>query len=192
MSKAVFLDRDGVLMRLVLNHATGDYESPKSVEDVALLPQAAQSLQELQAAGYGLFLVSNQPDYAKGKTTLEMLDSIHAKFHSLLASQGIRFTEYYYCRHHPQGVAPRYSYACECRKPKPFFLLKAKEEHSIDLRNSWIIGDQDTDVECGKAAGTETILIETTESAETRGAIQPDYRVRNLLEATDIIFNNRK
>ena len=192
MSKAVFLDRDGVVTKLVMNRATGDYEAPKRVEGLELLPNVASCLRKIQESGRSLFLVSNQPDYAKGKTTLEMLDAIHEEMHRILVSEGIRFTEYYYSSAPPQGIVPGYSYACECRKPEPFFILKARDEYGIDLKSSWMVGDRDTDIGCGKAAGTKTILIEIAETAGKRGAVRPDYRVRDLREATNIILNNRE
>ena len=191
MSKAVFLDRDGVVTKLVMNRATGDYEAPKRVEDLELLPNVASCLRKIQESGRSLFLVSNQPDYAKGKTTLEMLDAIHEEMHRILVSEGIRFTEYYYCRHHPQGIVPA-TVCVRMQETGTFLYLKARDEYGIDLKSSWMVGDRDTDIGCGKAAGTKTILIEIAETAGKRGAVRPDYRVRDLREATNIILNNRE
>jgi len=188
MVEAVFLDRDGVLDELILNPATGDYEPPHRIEDMKLFPYVIECLRKIQNAGYDLFLVSNQPDYAKGKTTLEALEKVHKKFDQLLTSQGIYFREYYYCYHHPQGIITEYSSECVCRKPKTFFLFKAEEDYNIELGNSWMIGDRDTDIQCGKVAGTKTILIEEPLSWKKRGKSQPDYRAQNLTEAVDIIL----
>ena len=105
-----------------------------------------------------------------------------------MKSQGIHFREYYYCYHHPDGIIPEYSSECVCRKPKPFFLFKAEEDYNIELGNSWMVGDVDTDIECGKAAGTKTILIEEPLSVKKRRKSQPDYRVKNLKEAVNIIL----
>jgi D-glycero-D-manno-heptose 1,7-bisphosphate phosphatase len=188
MVEAVFLDRDGVLNELVLNPATGEYEPPHRAEDLKLFPYVINCLKKIHDSGYDLFLISNQPDYAKGKTTLGALDEVHDKFDRLLTSQGIHFREYYYCFHHPEGIIPEYSYECMCRKPKPFLLFKAEEDYNIELGNSWMIGDRDTDIECGKAAGTKTILIEEPLSVKKRGKSQPDYRAKNLAEAVNIIL----
>ncbi|MFA4935796.1 MAG: HAD-IIIA family hydrolase [Candidatus Methanoperedens sp.] len=188
MVEAVFLDRDGVLNELVLNPATGEYEPPHRIEDMKLFPFVIECLEKLRKAGYDLFLVSNQPDYAKGKTTLEALEKVHKKFHQLLTLRGIHFRKYYYCYHHPQGIIPEYSYECMCRKPKPFFLFKAEEEHNVELGNSWMIGDRDTDIECGKAGGTKTILIEEPLSVNKRGNSMPDYKVKDIREAVEIII----
>ena len=188
MADAVFLDRDGVLNELILNPATEEYEPPHRVEDMKLFPYVIECLGKIQYAGYDLFLVSNQPDYAKGKTTLGAMEEVHKRFDRLLTSQGIHFRKYYYCFHHPQGIIPEYSSECVCRKPKPFFLFKAEKDHNIDLGNSWMIGDRDTDIECGKAAGTKTILIEEPLSVKNRGNSHPDHRVKNLKEAINIIL----
>ncbi len=188
MVEAVFLDRDGVLNELVLNHATGEYEPPHRIEDMKLFPYVFECLEKIQNAGYDLLLISNQPDYAKGKTTLEALEKVHKKFDQLLTLQGIHFRKYYYCYHHPKGIIPEYSYECMCRKPKPFFLFKAEEDHNVELGNSWMIGDRDTDIECGKAGGTKTILIEEPLSVHKRGNSQPDYKVKDLKEAVEIII----
>lgn len=188
MVEAVFLDRDGVLNKLVLNPATGDYEPPHRIEDMKLFPYVIECLGKIQTAGYDLFLVSNQPDYAKGKTTLEALEKVHKRFDQLLTLQGIHFRKYYYCYHHPRGIIPEYSYECRCRKPKPFFIFKAEEDYNVELRNSWMIGDRDTDIECGKAGGTKTILIEEPLSVNKRGNSIPDYKVKDLREAVEIII----
>jgi D-glycero-D-manno-heptose 1,7-bisphosphate phosphatase len=190
MKKAVFLDRDGVLNELTLNPVTGEYEPPHSPDDLIIFPDVIESLRILQEAGFILFLISNQPDYAKGKTTLENIMAVHGRLDRILKSEGIRFREYFYCYHHPQGIVPEYSFACECRKPKPYFLLKAARNYGIDLVHSWIIGDRDTDIECGKAAGTWTILIEKQYSSGFRGSIDPDFKAANLKDSVKIILDN--
>jgi D-glycero-D-manno-heptose 1,7-bisphosphate phosphatase len=191
MKSAVFLDRDGVIIELVLNPATGEYGPPRTPEDIVLCPDAVDSLRALQDTGFELFLVSNQPDYAKGKTTLENLQAVHKRLDGLLRSYGVRFTEYYYCYHHPDGVVPEYSFVCECRKPKPYFLRLAAEKYNIDLSRSWMTGDRDTDIGCGRTAGTRTILIVYPHSSGYRGSSQPDYKTANLKEAVQIILRNQ-
>jgi D-glycero-D-manno-heptose 1,7-bisphosphate phosphatase len=190
--KAVFLDRDGVLDALVLNKATNEYEAPHSVGELKLLPMVIPGLKRLQAAGYELFLVSNQPDYAKGKSTLAELKLVHSRFDRLMKDHGVHFRQYYYCFHHPQGVVPRYSYECECRKPKPFFLIKAGEAYGLNLAASWMVGDTDKDVGCGKDAGVNTILVGYKLSVKQRVDSVPDYRAKNLNEAVDIIIKHSK
>ena len=179
--RAVFLDRDGVLSALVLNPQTGEHESPHVPANLRIMPGAAAAAQRLQEAGYLLFVVSNQPSYAKGKATLENIQAIAAQFDSLLRAEGVALTRAYYCYHHPQGIVPEYSYACLCRKPKPQFLFDARDEFALDLRRSWMIGDRETDVECGRRAGCRTILIKNPLSAKGRSG-----RIRGTLSAKDL------
>jgi D-glycero-D-manno-heptose 1,7-bisphosphate phosphatase len=157
--RAVFLDRDGVLNRNVFNPATGEYESPGRPEDFVLAPNALESLSRLQAAGYLLFLVSNQPNYAKGKSTLEELEQVHALLTRALDQAGIVFAEFFYCFHHPHGVVPSHSGKCDCRKPSAYFLHRAAAEFGVTLSDSWMVGDRASDIECGQAAGVRTIRV---------------------------------
>ena len=188
MAPAVFLDRDGVINRLVFNPATGSYESPHRPEAWELLPGVLEALQRLQGAGFALFLVSNQPSYAKGKATLEHLHAIHDRLLAQLAAEKISFTAFYYCYHHPEGSAAGYSGPCACRKPKPFFLLQARDEFQIDLGASWMVGDQDTDVECGSAAGVKTVLVHNPDSRAYRGKSRPLFAAEDLPGAVEIIL----
>ena len=191
MKPAVFLDRDGVINELVLNPATGEYESPQRPEDLVICQGVPESLQALQTHGFDLFLVSNQPDFAKGKTTLEQIQAVHSKLDHILKSNGILFRDYYYCYHHPNGVVPEYSFVCECRKPKSHFLEIAAKTYYIDFSGSWMIGDRDSDIECGKTAGTRTILIKNPCSSGYWGTSTPDFTAKNLKESVQIIFYNR-
>lgn len=189
MKKAVFLDRDGVLIDLVVNPLTGEFEPPHTPLELTLIPGSMMALRCLQEAGFLLFLVSNQPDYAKGKVRLEDIRSVHARFAHLLGTEGIRFQEFYYCYHHPSGKIPDYSYDCECRKPKPYFIEKAVREYRLDVTLCWMVGDRDSDIACGKAAGTRTILIEEARSSAYRHGIPaPDYKTANLKDAATIIL----
>lgn len=180
MKKAVFLDRDGVINELVLNPVTGEYEPPRSPDNLTLFPDVITSLRNLQDAGFELFLISNQPDYAKGKATFKQIQAVHDRFDQILKSEEIRFCDYYYCYHHPEGIVPGYAISCECRKPKPYFLLKAAREYGIDLAASWMVGDRDTDIECGKAAGVRTVLIKNPQSSKYQGLSNPDFTTVNL------------
>ena len=192
MNTAVFLDRDGVINYPVLNLKTNEYEAPANKDDLKLVPEVIEVLKELQGLDYKLFLVSNQPDYAKGKTTLENLRSVHNKIHSILSENNIIFTEYYYCYHHPNGIVPEYSIPCECRKPGNLFLKQAKLKYDLDLLHSWMIGDSDVDIFCGQSTGTRTIMIKIKESAHRAGQSNPDFVVNNLREAAEVIKREYK
>lgn len=158
-ARAVFLDRDGVINPNVWNPATGCYESPLTEEDFSLAPGVPSALRSLQQAGYLLFLVSNQPNYAKGKASLETLTAIHKKLEGALSENSVRFAAFYYCLHHPEALVPELRGGCICRKPSPHFLFEAQRDFGVDLRRSWMVGDRATDIACGQAAGARTILI---------------------------------
>ena len=104
---AVFLDRDGVINRNVLNPLTGTWESPLTVEDFELMPNVLVALRALRKAGFLLFVVSNQPNYAKAKATLQILKNIHNRLLDILCKEQIEFAAFYDRLHHPHGVAPR-------------------------------------------------------------------------------------
>lgn len=185
--KAIFLDRDGVINYPVLNPKTNEYEAPFNEKDLILFPKIVESLKELINLNYKLFLVSNQPDYAKGKTTLENLLSVHKKLDKILKENNLVFSEYYYCYHHPHGIIPEYSIVCECRKPGNLFLREAKLKYSLDFSNSWMIGDRDVDIFCGESMGAKTILIKQKHPDGKSGQSNPSYVVNDLEEAVEII-----
>jgi D-glycero-D-manno-heptose 1,7-bisphosphate phosphatase len=191
MNKCVFLDRDGVINPLVYNPLTNDYESPHRIEDFSVFPYVGKALKLLQANHYNLFLISNQPSYAKGKTSLDNIYTIQTALDTYLQEHGIIFTAYYYCYHHPAGIVPEYTQVCDCRKPKSKFLVDAQAEFALDYRSSWLIGDQDSDVECGQSQGLQSIQIENVHSVLKRGKSTPTYKVNNLLQAVEIIINKQ-
>ncbi len=178
---AIFLDRDGVINSNVPDPATGEYGAPLTADGFQLAPGAIGGLVALQRTAFPLFLISNQPNCAKGKSTLEELAAIHRKMQEGLDAAGISFADFYYCYHHPRGTVAGYSGPCECRKPSPHFLYRAKEEHGISLTDSWMIGDRVTDIEFGRAAGLHTIRV-----AEDHPAKRRPYEVKADFEATDL------
>jgi D-glycero-D-manno-heptose 1,7-bisphosphate phosphatase len=189
VARAVFLDRDGVLNRNILNPATGEYESPGRPEEFELVPDVLESLGRLQAAGYLLFLVSNQPNYAKGKNSLEELQGVHSLLTGALDAAGIGFARFFYCFHHPQGIVPSHSGRCDCRKPSPYFLNQAAAEFGVSLPDSWMVGDRAADIGCGQAAGVRTIRVLEDHPA-TRAANEPvpTFEARDLSHAVSLIL----
>ncbi|PYQ26774.1 MAG: HAD family hydrolase [Acidobacteria bacterium] len=171
MNRAIFLDRDGVLDELVFYKSSGEWEAPRRLSDLQMIDVRA-SLQRLVDAGWLLFIVTNQPSHAKGKATRDDLETVHGEI--LRRLNGL-ITRSYVCFHQADD-------GCDCRKPSPRFLREAAQEFNIDLSQSWMVGDQDTDLACGRAAGTHVALVEHPRSANKRGAITPEVRGRNLDE----------
>lgn len=171
MRKALFLDRDGVLDELVFHEDTGGWEAPRNPGEVRLRPGVRDALQRA-AAGWMLFVVSNQPDAAKGRVTHDALAATHRRLVELLGGAP-PITEFFYCFHRAED-------RCVCRKPQPHFVLEAARKYDIDLAQSWFIGDFDTDIECGRRAGTHTALLEYEHSADKRGNQRADLICRDL------------
>jgi D-glycero-D-manno-heptose 1,7-bisphosphate phosphatase len=156
---AVFLDRDGVLNELVPDPDSGRGESPLAVEDVQLIPGAANAAARLMLCGYLLVCVSNQPAAAKGKVSTAQLLAVHQRLIELLATEGVTFAAWRLCLHHEHGIVARLSGPCACRKPAPGMLLDVAGSLGLDLASSWMVGDTDADIEAGIAAGCRTLLV---------------------------------
>lgn len=170
MNRALFLDRDGIVDELVYYESSGEWESPRNLADLKMLD--ATPLQRFVDAGWLLFLVTNQPSHAKGKTSLEELREVHD---AVVRALPVPITRSYLCFHRSEDH-------CECRKPKPYFLHEAARDFDVDLTASWMVGDQDSDLLCGRAAGCRVALMENPQSANKRGKVEPDLRVRDLAE----------
>jgi D-glycero-D-manno-heptose 1,7-bisphosphate phosphatase len=189
MNKAVFLDRDGVINEMVFDKLNNEFVPPFIKQDLKIYEGVIDSLKQLSENEYKLFLVSNQPDYAKGKTGLENLKEVQDELHRILTLNEIVFSGYYYCRHHPDGVIPEYSMQCDCRKPGNYFVKKAITEFDIDVQNSWFVGDRDKDVICGINSGLRTIRIQSG-YYEYNDDTDAEFVVENLNQATNIILLN--
>jgi D-glycero-D-manno-heptose 1,7-bisphosphate phosphatase len=188
-ARAAFVDRDGTINELVPDPQTGLPESPLRVEDVALIPGAADALRRLAAGGWLLVGVSNQPAAAKGTVSPEQMADVQARVLELLGADGARLDDFRICPHHPEGVVPGLAGPCDCRKPAPGMLLDAARDLDIDLERSWMIGDTDGDVLAGAAAGCRTVLIEQEASGHKRkGTGQPDAVVPDLQDAAALLL----
>ena len=186
---AVFLDRDGVLNALVADPRSGAPESPLAAADVRLLPGAAAAAARIARAGFALACVTNQPAAAKGLLPVCELLAVHARVLELLAREGVQLTGTRLCAHHPQGVVPALSGPCACRKPAPGMLLELAAALRIDLAASWLVGDTDSDVQAGRAAGCRTVLIEHPDSEHKRSSrIRPDLHARDLGHAAELLL----
>ncbi len=169
-NKAVFLDRDGTLNEEIFDTNLNKTRPPWKVLEFKLKPNVVESLQTLYNNSYLLFIVTNQPDYAKNNVSLRTLVDIRNYAFSTLYESNVWIKDDYYCFHHPTVCN------CECRKPSPYFLLQAAKIYDIDLSQSWMIGDRDSDIECGQRAGTKTILIDNK---------------TQIKEATEIILGDK-
>jgi D-glycero-D-manno-heptose 1,7-bisphosphate phosphatase len=187
--KAVFFDRDGVLIE--------ERWPLLSADEIHLSPGVGEALARLKAAGFLLMVVSNQAVVARGMITLSQLDEIHAELGRRLTLAGSPpLDAIYACPHHPEATLPAYRVECDCRKPRPGSLLRAAREHNLDLAGSFMVGDRITDVLAGSRAGCRTVLIESPATAEPPivtlepidETVRPDYVCRDLAAAADWIL----
>jgi len=145
---AIFLDRDGTL-NVDTNHLY-------RVEDWRWIPGAKAAIQRFKAEGFLVIVVTNQSGIARGLYTAADVDRLHHCINNELKADGCEIDGFYYCPHHPDFGE---KIGCECRKPNPAMLYRAKADHSIELAQSWMIGDKLTDTAAGLSAGTRAILV---------------------------------
>ncbi len=140
-NKALFLDRDGVLNKLV------DNRPPWHKSEVIFYSAAKSILQIAISKNFLPIVVTNQPDAGRGKLSYENLHSINR-----FICEHLQIKLFYICDHPFDNI-------CECRKPKPGMLLKASSENNIDLSESFLIGDREKDIQAGINAGCKTIFL---------------------------------
>lgn len=150
--KAVFLDRDGVLLDNSEHYYIFRPEQVKWVNEVP------QNLNHIAEKGYQLFIVTNQGGVAKGEYTMQEVDAIHRLMLDFLKQYQVEINEIAVCPHHPEVEK------CMCRKPSPLMIERLIAKHKIDPSISFFIGDSVTDMQAAKAAGLQEILIPANQS----------------------------
>jgi D-glycero-D-manno-heptose 1,7-bisphosphate phosphatase len=177
--RAVFLDRDGTLNR--------ERGFVHRVADLELLDHVVDGLARIQALGFELVIATNQSGIARGYFTEAEMHAFNRALCQLLAAQGVRIADVYYCPFHPtEGIGP-YRRESTLRKPQCGMLLAAAEEHQLDLRGSFVIGDKPSDVMAGQAAGCGTIWLHSGSQPPEPLEAQPDLIASDLLESAEFI-----
>lgn len=172
---AVFLDRDGTI-----NEEHGYLREP---EAVALLPTVCEALALLNALNIPVIVVTNQSALGRGLMSMAEFYAVNKALWGALHACAAHYDALYYCPHTPDLVPP-----CACRKPRPGLLLQAAVDFNLDLSRSYIIGDKQSDLDAGYAAGCHAVLVRTGFGEATYKALpaqprQPDYVAVTLLEA---------
>ncbi len=176
MRPVVFLDRDGVLNRAYPEGETT--RPPAGVEELELLPGVRDALGRLQAAGFSMVVVTNQPDVARGRQTREAVEAINGAL-----ERELPLLETFTCYHDTHDK-------CGCRKPKPGLLLAAARKWDLDLAGGFLIGDRWSDVLAAQAAGCRGVLIETPFSQGDR--CTPDFRTDEITVAAEWILDRTR
>jgi D-glycero-D-manno-heptose 1,7-bisphosphate phosphatase len=167
---AVFLDRDGTLMR--------DVDYCGDPQEVEVFPQAAEALRRLKRNGYRLIVITNQSGIGRGYFTEAEYRAVETEFLRQLGDDLIDAS--YYCPDLPATDSIR-------RKPGPGMIFEAQHEHRLDLLRSFLIGDKASDIGCGRNAGVRTILVQTGYGARAKNSY-PDWIARDIAHAIEIIL----
>ncbi len=190
MGKTVFLDRDGTIIEEMgyINHFSR----------IRPLPKAVEAIKMFKKAGFKVIVVTNQSGVAKGYFSEQELINMNNYMVDQFAKQGAQIDALYYCPHHPQAVVPQYRLDCDCRKPGTGMILKAKQEHGVDLQRSWIIGDRESDIKLAETLNIHNAFVLTGygvgEYVRFKGALKsnPEIICNDLLQAAQVIINYEK
>jgi histidinol-phosphate phosphatase family protein len=182
--KAVFLDRDGVI-----NEEISFISKP---EDMVLYDFTPAAIRKINQSEFKSIIITNQSVIARNLCTVKELKVIHNKMETLLGKEKAKIDAVYYCPHHPDKgypeERPEYKIDCFCRKPKPGMILDAAFDYNIDLNKSFMIGDNDRDIEAGYNAGCTTVGVMTGYGLRKASA-RPHFFFTNLLEAVNFIID---
>jgi len=173
VTKAVFLDRDGVINANV--ERDGRAVAPTRLDEFHFLPGVEQAVRDLKAVGFRIVVITNQPDLATGRTARATIASMHDRIREHLRVDDIKI-----CDHLDDDN-------CACRKPKPGMLLEAAAEWGINLGHSYLVGDRWKDIEAGRAAGCLTLFVD--HGYEPERPMRPDKVVGSLAEAARFILD---
>ena len=166
---AVFLDRDGTLVREV------DFLCDP--DELELLPGVPQSLQRLAQAGYALVVTTNQSAIARGMIDEAQLNRIHERLERELAQHGVDLDRIDWCPHHPTVGDPPWRARCDCRKPRPGMIQRSIAALDLDPQRSWTIGDSERDLAAGAALSIPGILVTTGRGSQERRRLESEGRL---------------
>jgi D-glycero-D-manno-heptose 1,7-bisphosphate phosphatase len=178
MSRAVFLDRDGVLNAAILD-ARGRPLPPRTRDQFAIPAGVPEGCAALKAAGFRLIGATNQPDIARGTADTAFGDWVNGE-----VTRACGLDALYVCPHDDAD-------GCDCRKPRPGMLLRGQREFGVDRAVSFMVGDRFRDVEAGQAAGVRTVFLDFG-YPEPRPARPADFSCRSFEEAAAWILQARR
>jgi D-glycero-D-manno-heptose 1,7-bisphosphate phosphatase len=178
---AAFIDRDGTIV--LDKHYLAD---PRGLE---VIPTVPEGIKKLNDANIPVIMITNQSGIARGKFDEAALELIHQRLFEILEDSGAIVNGLYYCPHMPNA-------GCDCRKPKPGMLLRARKEHGFDLSKSYVVGDRMLDIEMAHSVGAIGVLVpepgdQYHVDAEMEASKEmPDMRKATFVEAVDWILRD--
>ena len=184
MRPAVFLDRDGTLIE-----ERGYLDRLDLLE---LFPFTTDAIRLLNRSGFAAVVITNQSAIGRGIIDEPFLRQVHDAMDTRLAAGDGRLDAYYFCPHHPDANLEPYRQVCRCRKPQPGMIEQACRDLQLDPTRSVMVGDRWLDVECGRSAGTRTVLVRTGhgafEAERPQDGLRADAILNNLMEAVGWIL----
>jgi D-glycero-D-manno-heptose 1,7-bisphosphate phosphatase len=188
MKQAVFLDRDGVIIR-----EEGYISDPRRLQ---LLPGSGDAIRLFNRSAITTVVITNQSGVARGFFSEGAIAEMNRAMTERLEEQGACLDGIYYCPHHPEGIIESFRKVCDCRKPATGLLTRAARDHGIELSRSYLVGDKRSDMECACRAGVKGILVLTGYGAEeyrlmsTAPAAKPVFVADDLLDAARWIIHD--
>jgi D-glycero-D-manno-heptose 1,7-bisphosphate phosphatase len=185
MNKAVFLDRDGTINEEMgyINH----------ISRFKIFNYTFDAIRILNNLGFKIIVITNQSGLARGYFNEDLLIQLHQELLNQAEKNNAKIDAIYFCPHHKDGVIEKYKKDCDCRKPKPGMLIKARQEFNISLKESFMISDRYKDMQFAYNNHVKSIMVMTgyglgeyTYQSENWSR-KPDYICDNLLEAVNII-----
>ncbi len=172
---AIFLDRDDTIIidKVYLNN-------PDQIE---LTPGTVEAIRLFNERKLPVIIITNQSGIARGLLDEEILGEIHQRLIEMLEDAGATIDAIYYCPHHPEGSVPEYSIECDCRKPAPGMLLAAAEEFALELKQCYMVGDKEIDVETIHNLGGKGVLV-------GKDSEKADFSCSDMLEAARWILRD--
>ncbi len=176
---AVFLDRDGTIneQRGYINH----------ISRFVLLPRTAEAVRLLNEHGFLAIIVTNQSGVARGYFPIELVNEVHEHLKELLRKEGAYVDGIFFCPHYHRGEVGEYTIECNCRKPRPGLIEKARKNLDIDMAGSYLIGDRVSDIELAKRCNLKGVLVKTGYGKGDLEYVFPNSRAKPLHVAKDLL-----
>ena len=184
-NRAVFLDRDGTINEEMgyINH----------ISRFKIFDFAFEAIRILNTLGFKVIVLTNQSGLARGYFDENLLNKVHKSLIENSRKENAVIDQIYFCPHHKNGNVKKYAVECDCRKPRPGMLLKAKQDFNISLTDSYLIGDRHKDIEFASGNGIKAIMVLTGygfgeyQHQKSNWSVNPDFICDNILDAAKLI-----